>query len=56
MRLRCFLAEMGRSEVEMCLLPLYFHRLGRKPPQCLIVRTLRALADFVQCLLPTLEC
>ena len=45
MRLRCFLAEMGLSEVEICLLPLCFHRLRREPPQYLIVRTLRALAD-----------
>ena|SRR6266567_5309962 len=39
------LAEMARSEVEICLLPLCFHRLRREPPQCLIGRTLRAQAD-----------
>ena len=44
------------AKLKFVLLPLCFHRLGREPPQCLIVRTLRALADFVQCLQPTLEC
>src|SRR5205823_9589763 len=54
-----FLAVFPRgdgSDVEICLLPLCFLRLRREPPQCLIVRTLRAQADFVQCLQPTLEC
>ncbi len=43
MRFRLF--PSGRwvgAKLKFVLLPLSFHRLGREPPQCLIVRTLRA--------------
>ena len=40
----CFLAELARSEVEICSLLSCFHGLWREP-QCVIVRTLRAQAD-----------